>query len=81
MEVGLGLDSDMSATVLKCPSCHRPLSCGAEVLAGRETVFVWCPWSVCRPAELGGPFNAPTIAGSYQLLDNAYREWLAAQPE
>ncbi len=71
----------MSATVLKCPACHRPLSCGAEVLAGRKTVYVYCPYGNCQPAELGGPFNAATIEESYKLLNSSYREWLEAQPE
>lgn len=72
----------MSATSLKCPACHRPLSCGAEVLAGSKTVYVYCGYGPCQPAELGGPgFHAATIEDSYKLLDATYRDWLEAQVE
>lgn len=71
----------MSATVLKCPGCRKPLSVGAEVLAGRKVFYVYCPFGPCRPSELGDEFRGASVAEAFGLLDKTYREWLEAQPE
>jgi len=73
----------MSA-VLKCPSCHRPLSCGAEVLGHRKVVYVYCPYSSCEPHELGGDgdlLHAATVEESFVKLEGVYRRWLEGRPD
>lgn len=68
-------------SVLKCPSCHRPLSCAVEVVANVKTIYVYCSYGPCHPPELGDGVPGATVEESYAGLEDAYREFVNNQPQ
>lgn len=68
------------ASSFKCPSCRRPLSVGINNTKP-ESVYLWCGYGPCHPAELGDGFAGLTLADAYSELVEKYQEWLKAQRE
>lgn len=69
------------SSVLKCPACHHPLAAQVEVLANRKTIYLYCSYGPCQPAELNDGFPGATVEESYEGLKSVYQRWLEGQQE
>lgn len=69
------------ASILRCPSCQKPLSVGAETNGKTKVVYLWCSYGPCQPPSLGDKFSGPNLESAWKDLETKYQEWLGTQAE
>jgi len=69
------------SSVLKCPSCHHPLSCAVETLGNRRVIYVYCGYGPCHPSWTNDGVPASTTEESYDALVKKFEEWEQQQKE